>query len=855
MRKLFARQLAQATGETGELDLAALGDLIVGAYEEMERDQKRTDRSIALMIEELGQAHQQLVDAFEVVPEGIALFDADDRYVRWNQKYAELYRESGDKIAVGATFEEVLRAGLDRGQYPEAEGREEEWLQERLAQHSQSASVNEQRLPGDRWLRIEERRTATGGSVGVRVDITDLKRREESFRLLFKNNPIPMFVCDAANLSLLAVNEAALRHYGYPREQLMAMSVLDLRHPDDQDGARQLAQTGAGNHQAGQVRRHVKADGSEIKVAIYSKPLNHHGKAATLFAAIDVTEQLDAKRKLEERTQQLNGALENISQGLCMFDRDGRIVVFNERFATLMGMPSDLLRCGTLLDVFQHRQEIGTFPGDPEEFLAQIKREMREGRQTLRIREMPDGQILRVIDHPMSDGGWVATIEDITEIRRAEAEVVRLARHDPLTDLPNRVLFNEKLEEGLNEVERGEKIAVLCLDLDHFKDVNDSLGHPVGDELLKAVARRLNDGVRESDTVARLGGDEFAIVQSGIKDVGRDVEQLASRLIEVIGTPFRLNEQEVVVGLSIGISISPDDSADSVELLRNADMALYRAKADGRATYRFFETEMDARAQARRALELDLRAALVKGEFEPYFQPIYNIESNDIVAFEALMRWHHPRRGLVPPMDFIPLAEQTGLIVPLGEWMMRKACEVAATWPQPIRIAVNLSPVQFKSRNLLPAIVNALSSSKLEPQRLELEITEGVLLDNNAANMRTLHAIRDLGVRIAMDDFGTGYCSLSYLRSFPFDKIKIDQSFIREVAKREDSTAIVRAVSSIGKSLSIVTTAEGVETEAELAFVRQEGCSEVQGYLFSHPIPAPEVEKLLAQGKSTRAVA
>lgn len=848
MQKLFDRQIAQARTHSGEIDLARLSELVVGAYEEMDKDRLRTDRSIALMIEELGQTHQQLAEAFEVVPEGLALFDADDRYVMWNRRYAEIYRQSEDLIAVGARFEDVLRAGLARGQYPEAEGHEEEWLDARLARHRQPSSMHEQLVAGGRWLRIEERRTASGGSIGVRVDITELKRREESFRLLFKANPIPMCVCDAVSLKFLGVNEAALAHYGYTYEQIMQMSIIDLRRPDKREEAQELERAGDGNYRAGDIRQHVKADGSEIEVELYSRPLNYNGTPATLFALIDVTERRQARRKLEEQKHQLDVALENMSQGLCMFDAEGRITLFNDRFAKLMSASPEYLKNRTLLDLVRRRHEEGIFPADPDEFFAKVVSDMREGRQTQRVRELPSGQILRIIDQPMPGGGWVATVEDITEMRKAEIES-RLARHDPLTDLPNRMLFKERMEEALTRVKQGEQFAVLCLDLDHFKDINDSLGHSVGDKLLVAAGQRLRGCLREADTAARLGGDEFAIIQVDLANPLADTEMLARRVIEAISAPYQIDEHEVVIGASIGLSISPADGMDADQLLRNADMALYRAKADGRGTYRFFEAEMDARVQARRALEMDLRAATIKGEFETYFQPIYNCATTEITAFEALLRWQHPTRGLVEPSSFIPLAEETALIISIGEWILRHACAEAATWSRPVCVAVNLSPVQFRSRNLVPAVVAALSFSGLSAERLELEITESVLLDNSDANMRTLHALRDLGVRVSMDDFGTGYCSLSYLRSFPFDKIKIDQSFVRDIAIREDSMAIVRAVTGIGKMLGIATTAEGVETEEQLACVRAEGCTEAQGYLFSRPVPASQVEKLLGEAR------
>ena len=422
-----------------------------------------------------------------------------------------------------------------------------------------------------------------------------------------------------------------------------------------------------------------------------------------------------------------------------------------------------------------------------------------------------------------------------------------MARHDALTNLPNRTLFREQLERALHRMTHNEQVAVLCVDLDNFKDVNDSLGHPIGDDLLKEVARRLSECIREGDTVSRLGGDEFAIVQVGRHLQVSEASALASRLIEVVGAPYIIQGHQLIIGTSVGISVAPDDATDPDRLLKNADMALYRAKADGRGTYRFFEAGMDARAQARRLLELDLRAALSRGEFEVYYQPIHDLEVDQIVCFEALARWNHPLRGLILPEAFIALAEQTGLIIPIGDWVLRTACMDAAKWPQNVRVAVNLSPAQF-NRDLVNSVVTALSAAGLAADRLELEITEFVLLQDSETTLANLHKLREFGVRISMDDFGTGYSSLSYLRSFPFDKIKIDRSFVHELATRGDLMAIVRAVTGLGKSLGISTTAEGVETREQLALLRLEGCNEVQGYLFSPPRPAADVEKMLSKG-------
>jgi diguanylate cyclase (GGDEF)-like protein len=486
----------------------------------------------------------------------------------------------------------------------------------------------------------------------------------------------------------------------------------------------------------------------------------------------------------------------------------------------------------------------GLFRESAEEILAEKQRMIADKTRSVMLRELTDGRVISIVHQPLAKGGWLVTFEDITERRNAEAKIAFMARHDTLTGLPNRVLFREQMEEALARRRGDAQVAVLCIDLDNFKAVNDTLGHPVGDDLLKIVASRLGECMGDTDMVARLGGDEFAIVQCDAAQPSA-ATALASRIVDTLGSAYDLAGNQVVIGASIGIAIAPDDGGDPDQLLKNADMALYRAKAAGRATYRFFEAEMDASAQARRRLELDLRAALVDAELEVYYQPILALRTDEIVAFEALVRWRHPRRGMVSPADFIPLAEETGLIVPLGEWVLRQACATAAGWPAHIRIAVNLSPVQFRSRNLVQIVINAVAASGLAPCRLELEITEAVLLQDSDATLAILHALRDFGIRISMDDFGTGYSSLSYLRSFPFDKIKIDRSYIGELFTRADSMAIVRAVTGLGRTLGITTTAEGVETVEQLDLLRHEGCTEVQGYLFGKPCPAPEIAHLL----------
>ncbi|HEX8167944.1 MAG TPA: EAL domain-containing protein, partial [Beijerinckiaceae bacterium] len=570
----------------------------------------------------------------------------------------------------------------------------------------------------------------------------------------------------------------------------------------------------------------------------------------------DVTERREAERALAEQNRRFDAALNHMAQGLCMYDAEGRLIVCNRRYAELYALPPGLTAPGTSIrTILAHRLEVGTGPRDLAAYRDEQLTSAFQGRPSRYRLELQDGRTMQIRHEPMVGGGWVATIEDVTAAIEAEARIEHMARHDALTGLANRVLFREEMEKALARVARGETVAVLCLDLDHFKSVNDTLGHPVGDSLLKAATERLLACVRDTDTVARLGGDEFAILQAGIDGPGA-AALLARRLIEGIGEPYEIDGHQVVVGTSVGIALAPDDGRDPDQLLRNADMALYRAKSDGRRASRFFEPEMDARLQARRALELDLRKALAEAQFELFYQPLIELRGETVSGCEALIRWNHPERGLVPPAEFIPLAEEIGLIVPLGEWVLREACREAAGWPKPLKVAVNLSPAQFKSRSLVQAVVRALASSGLSASRLELEITETVLLLENEATVATLHRLRGLGVRISMDDFGTGYSSLSYLRSFPFDKIKIDRSFVRDLADKEDCAAIIRAVVGLGRSLGMTTTAEGVETVEQLAQVRAEGCTEVQGYLFSPPQRACDLPRFFeGQAAAARAAA
>jgi diguanylate cyclase (GGDEF)-like protein/PAS domain S-box-containing protein len=564
--------------------------------------------------------------------------------------------------------------------------------------------------------------------IGTYRDETEAYEAEESFKLVFEDNPVPMWLFDPETLKFLAVNDAAVIHYGYDRGSFLKLTLLDMVPQRDRDAIEQAIRNRPGaDGGPSHLWQHFKADGTEIDVLTY-----------------------------------------------------WRRTVFCDRPAQLVA------------------------------------------------------------------------IMDVTAKRQAEARIAHMAHHDALTGLPNRVLFHERLDEALLRVRRDrDKFAVLYLDLDEFKNVNDTLGHAAGDKLLMAAAERLRTCLRGSDMVARFGGDEFAVLQMGLAGPP-EAGILAERIVTLLSEPYDIEGQQVVIGTSVGIALAPADGETSDQLLRNADMALYQAKEDGRCTFCFFQPGMGAILRAHHTLELDLRKALAAGEFELYYQPLVTLETGVICGFEALLRWHHPVRGMVAPAEFIPLAEEIGLIVPIGEWVLRQACAEAAGWPDDLKVAVNLSPVQFKKGNLPQMVFATLASAGLPAARLELEITESILLAESKANLATLRRLRALGVGISMDDFGTGYSGLSYLRAFPCDKIKIDRSFISDLTESADCMAIIKAITNLGSNLGIPTLAEGVETKKQLAWLREAGCTEMQGYLFSRPVPASEIAGLLSPHRNCR---
>ena len=550
------------------------------------------------------------------------------------------------------------------------------------------------------------------------TDLSELKQREESYRLLFEANPMPMWIVDARTRRLLAVNDAAIEHYGYSRDRFLAMSADELRLADaEAEEAPVEADARAGRHE-----RHRRADGEPIDALVFGRAIVYAGAAAELTA-----------------------------------------------------------------------------------------------------------------------------IADITERKRAAAEAAYLARHDALTGLSNRADFSARLASAI-EAGRpgGQRLAICCIDLDLFKDVNDTYGHPTGDWLLRMVAQRLRDALGERDFAARIGGDEFAVVFDAVA-TPESIDSTVATLIETLSQPYALEGIEVAIGASAGVALFPADGADADALTKCADLALYQAKSEGRRRHRFFQKGLQHAALERRELEVDLRGALAQRQLEVHYQPLVDISGRRVSGFEALLRWRHPTRGMIAPNDFIPIAEANGQIVPIGEWVLRTACADAANWPDEIAVAVNLSAIQFRTANLTQTVISALAQSGLAANRLELEITESALLADTAATAATLRALRRFGVRIALDDFGAGYSGLSYLRALPLDKIKIDRSFIKDIAERRDSTAIVAAISTLARNLGIATTAEGVETAEQLDFVRAQGCTQAQGFLFSPARPRDDLAALLGR--------
>ena len=813
------------------------------------------------------EARELLSAVFDAAPAAIICLDLDGRVMVWSRGAERLF---------GYAAAEVVG-----GPYPLVpEGKEEEFRQlfQRALDGETFRDVHVQRRSKQGRLvdvnfasaaMLDDDGTVRGIAYALN-DITEseklrkrFKEQHEQLDIALNNMSQGITMFDAEQ-HLVVCNNLYAKMFGLTADQVKPGTtlgqILEYRRAN---GCYDMS-AGSGDRRASSfesVRSGTQrlADGRIIQVSCRKTANGGHvvthqdiTESERLNARLEQQHRLlkEHEEKLRAQNLQLDAALNNMVQGLAMFDADQRLVICNRRYAEMYGLADDEVLPGTPLPTILNRRLLkgGTIAENADQLLQSMFSQGDGNNAGQITTELGDGRFISVSVQPMVGGGTLTTHQDITEQRRSEAKIVHMALHDTLTNLPNRVLLNERLEHALTRVKRGEMAAIHILDLDFFKSVNDTLGHAAGDKLLQMVADRLRILVRETDTIARMGGDEFAVLQVAIGQPS-DATTLAHRIIETVSRPYDIDGHQVMIGTSVGIAVGPADGMTPAQLTRNADLALYRAKGEGRGTFCFFEPEMDAQMQARRAMEYDLRKALVAGEFELHYLPTFNLGLEAVTGMEGLIRWRHPTLGLIAPSMFIPLAEENGFIVPLGEWALREACIAAMKWPQPLTVSVNISPAQFRNPGLLQMVIGALATSGLPPERLELEITEMVLLGDSDATLTTLFQLRDLGVRIAMDDFGTGYSSLSYLQSFPFDKIKIDRSFVKDIADGVGSLNIVRAVNAMALGLGMTTTAEGVETAKQLEMVKAEGCTEVQGFLFSQPLPANDIVVFLRQRK------
>nr|WP_294525860.1 EAL domain-containing protein [uncultured Rhodopila sp.] len=706
------------------------------------------------------RARAMLHNAIEMMSDGFVMWDSEDRLITCNEQFRHMYEVSRALIVPGALFEDIIREGARRGQYPSMGEDLEAFVRETVAWRCSDGAPLERELPNGRWALITERRMQDGCIVGIRTDITNLKHAQSDLAAASRRVQEAMQEVQQQNIAL--------------RERDRALNIQNM-----------------------------------------------------LFDA----------------------ALNNMSQGLLMTDSNQRLIILNHRFTEMFTIAPETFSIGLpACDALARIGNAGRLPGPVVNDMITRQRVLADARQAGNFLVAgADGFAVSVAQRPIADGGWLATYEDVTERYRAEEKVRHAAHHDALTGLPNRVLFHLRLTEMIGKLGYHETaLALLCLDLDRFKQVNDTLGHPIGDRLLVAAGRRLLGCLKGDATVARLGGDEFAIAYIG-PDARHSAEVVAERVIRELSNPYQLEGHIVTVGASIGVVIADSDQTNADTLLKNADLALYQAKSLGRGVYRVFEADMERQLLIRLTIEEDLAAALDRGEFRLFYQPLYDLGHARISGFEALLRWHHPVRGLVSPVHFIGIAEETGMIRRIGAWVIQQACEDALKLPPDVKVAVNLSPVQFEQCDIVGIIAESLDATSLSPNRLELEITESTLLESNAATLGALFQLRDMGLRIALDDFGTGYSSLTYLRRFPFDKIKIDRLFVCEMASREDCAAIVMSVVTLANRLGIITTAEGVETLEQLSAVRDAGCTEAQGYLISRPMPLQDALRFFDQ--------
>ncbi|MDO8878020.1 MAG: EAL domain-containing protein [Pseudolabrys sp.] len=783
--------------------------------------------------------------AISHMPQGLCMFDKDQRLIVCNKKYADLYRLTEELTKPGTPLRMILKHWALEVCKP---GEVDAYVEERLSNVEKGKAyqiVN--RLHDGRYIAIGHRTMAGGGWVSTHEDVTDAKLREESFRLLFDSSPMAMWVMDRETLKFLAVNDAVVDRYGYSREQFMTMTVPDLRAIDDREQfAAYLRALPANSYPQGRGGKHRKSDGTVIDVEVYSRPFTYNGHSASLTVVNDVTKTKQAADELSRTKKFLDAVIEHVPVPIVVRDvagvdadaRGARFYLFNRAYEELTGDARGQLIGKTADEIYPPDRAALVVNADNEAIVSGRVIEIAEHaiKTTANGTRLVTGKktVIRNVDGKPQY--LLTVLDDVTERRQAQARIAYLAHNDSLTDLPNRATFVEYLDTTLGNAARtGQPFAILCVDLDRFKEANDIYGHLVGDRLLREAARRLHTAAG-GQFLARVGGDEFTLILTqGAQP--QSALALGESLLAAFKPAFEIDGQQLQLGLTIGGAVYPADGDTATTLIANADAALYQAKGEARGSLRLFDAKLGARLHDRRELQADLQSAIARNEFFLHYQPQLTAASGEITGFESLVRWQCPKRGLVPPGSFISIAEESGLIVPLGDWILREACREAASWPLPLKIAVNISPIQFHAGDLVAQVHMILLETGLAAGRLELEITEGVLIDDFQRAVAILRKLKSLGVQIAMDDFGKGYSSLSYLHSFGFDKIKIDRSFVGDLEYNHHSMAIVRAIITLGHSLEVPVMAEGVETEGQRLLLRQEGCDGIQGYLTGRPLP------------------